>query len=85
MIRSFENIKEFMKQSSEIIQVLDSLAEYNLKFQKSVPANRARTLRMKKEEAKEVRATLSQMEKEQWENSSSLQSKDDVGVSLLEQ
>ena len=51
MIRSFENIKEFMKQSSDIIQVLDSLAEYNLKFQKSVPANRARTLRMKKEEA----------------------------------
>jgi len=40
---------------------------------------------MKKEEAKEVRATLSQMDKEQWENSSSLQSKDDVVVSLLEQ
>jgi len=72
MIRSFENIKEFMKQSNDIIKVLDSLAEYNLKFQKAVPANRARTLRMKKEEAKEVRATLTQMEKETWENSNSL-------------
>lgn len=29
-IRSFENIKEFLKSSNDIIKILDTLADYNL-------------------------------------------------------
>lgn len=32
IIRSFENINEFMKAAGGIFEVLDDLAEYNLNF-----------------------------------------------------
>ncbi len=48
MLRSFENVNEFIKQAGEILTLLNVLTDYNLKFQSRVTQYRAKTLLMKK-------------------------------------
>ena len=48
MLRSFENVNEFIKQAGEILTLLNVLTDYNLKFQSRVTRYRAKTLLMKK-------------------------------------
>lgn len=50
MLRSFENVNEFIKQASEILNLLNVLVDYNLKFQSKVTMYRAKTLLIKKSE-----------------------------------
>lgn len=51
MVRSFESSKDFMKSAAQIIAILDLLADYNLKFQSNVGENRAKTMKLKKDQA----------------------------------